>query len=286
MRRVAKWEPDAEALAAYTGRYYSPELETFYTVSLEDEKLILGHRRHGDFVLTPKEKDVFASGEWWIGKVTFGREQDGHVGSMSLSNGRVRNLRFERVAPGREVACRPGPDPSATACISPADRRHSRLPHHTGHRPTKETLNEENLYLDETAFALSLLSLAVVSTVRAEDQPVVYTRVAQWQIARPNWGAYEKDLKKNLMPVMEKLLADGTITEFGADRTTVHSPDGYTHSTWFCARSLSGLEKALDALVESESKLLPKSVGSRTRTSREPSTPTSSCAPSPTTTAR
>ena len=109
-----------------------------------------------------------------------------------------------------------------------------------------------------TAFVGSLLALAVVSTVRAEDQPVVYTRVAQWQIARPNWGAYEKDLKKNLVPVMERLLADGTITEFGADRTTVHSPDGYTHSTWFCARSLAGLEKALDALVESESKLLPE----------------------------
>jgi hypothetical protein len=109
-----------------------------------------------------------------------------------------------------------------------------------------------------TAVALSLLGLAVVSTVRAEDQPVVYTRVAQWQIARPNWGAYEKDLKKNMVPVMEKLLADGVITEFGADRTTVHSPDGYTHSTWFCARSLSGLEKALDALVESESKLIPE----------------------------
>ena len=97
MRRVAKWEPDADALAAYTGRYYSPELETFYTVSLEDKKLIIGHRRHGDSALTPREKDVFASGEWWIGKVTFVRDQDGHIGSMSMSNGRVRNLRFERV---------------------------------------------------------------------------------------------------------------------------------------------------------------------------------------------
>jgi CubicO group peptidase (beta-lactamase class C family) len=97
MRRVAKWEPDAVALAAYTGRYYSPELETFYTVSLEDGKLVFGHRRHGDFVLTPKEKDVFASGEWWIGKVTFVRDPDGGIGSMRLSNGRVRNLRVERV---------------------------------------------------------------------------------------------------------------------------------------------------------------------------------------------
>jgi len=109
-----------------------------------------------------------------------------------------------------------------------------------------------------TALVGSVLGLAVVSTVRAQDQPVVYTRVAQWQIARPNWGAYEKDLKKSLVPVMEKLLADGVIIEFGADRTTVHTPEGYTHSTWFCAKSLAGLEKALDTLVESENKLTPE----------------------------
>lgn len=109
-----------------------------------------------------------------------------------------------------------------------------------------------------TALVGCLVGLAVVSTVRAEDQPVVYTRVAQWQIARPHWSAYEKDLKKNTVPVMEKLLADGVITEFGADRTTVHTPDGYTHSTWFSARSLASLEKALETLIESDNKLTPE----------------------------
>ena len=109
-----------------------------------------------------------------------------------------------------------------------------------------------------TALVASVLAVAVASTVTAQDQPVVYTRVAQWQIARTSWGAYEKDLKKTTVPVMEKLLADGVIVEFGADRNTVHSPDGYTHSTWFSARSLASLEKALDTLVASASKLTPE----------------------------
>jgi hypothetical protein len=108
-----------------------------------------------------------------------------------------------------------------------------------------------------TALVGGVLALAVVPAVRAEE-PVVYTRVAQWQIARPNWSAYEKDLKKNTVPVMEKLLADGVIIEFGADRTSVHTPDGYTHSTWFSAKSQANLEKALATLVESESKLTPE----------------------------
>jgi hypothetical protein len=109
-----------------------------------------------------------------------------------------------------------------------------------------------------TALVGSVLGLALASTVRAEDQPTVYTRVAQWQIARAHWSAYEKDLKKNVAPVMEKLVADGTLLEFGANRTTVHTPDGFTHSTWFAARSVASLEKALDALAESQSKLTPE----------------------------
>jgi hypothetical protein len=108
-----------------------------------------------------------------------------------------------------------------------------------------------------TAVVASLLALAVVSTARAED-PVVYARVAQWQIARPSWGAYEADLKKTRVPVMEKLLADGVITEFGYDRSSVHGPDGYTHSSWFCALSQANLEKALDTIVAADDKLTPE----------------------------
>lgn len=109
-----------------------------------------------------------------------------------------------------------------------------------------------------TALAVSLLGLAEVSTARAQEQPVVYTRIAQWQIARTHWDGYEKDVKKTFVPVMEKLLADGVITEFGADRATLHTPDGYTHSTWFCSTSLANLERALDTLVASGSKLTPE----------------------------
>lgn len=109
-----------------------------------------------------------------------------------------------------------------------------------------------------TALVGSVLGLAVAPTLQAEDPPAVYTAVAQWQIARSNWNAYEKDLKKNTVPVMEKLLADGVILEFGATRTSVHTPEGYSHSTWFVAKSQASLEKALDTLVESQGKLTPE----------------------------
>lgn len=97
MRRIDDWKPNAEELAAYTGRYYSDELETFYSVALDGEELTIHHIRHGDFPLVPKEKGVFSSGEWFIGTVTFESDEGGVSTTLRMSNGPIRNLRFERV---------------------------------------------------------------------------------------------------------------------------------------------------------------------------------------------
>lgn len=53
-------------------------------------------------------------------------------------------------------------------------------------------------------------------------------------------------------------MTDVVILEFGATRTSVHTAEGYTHSTWFVAKSQASLEKALDALVESQGSLTPE----------------------------
>jgi len=109
----------------------------------------------------------------------------------------------------------------------------------------KATLMAGTLFL---AFARPLLS---------QDQPL-YTRIASWNIARVHWADFEKDYKKNEQPVMEKLLADGVITQYGIDAVTVHTADGQTHSTWFSSRTLANLEKTLDALVAANEKLGPE----------------------------
>lgn len=84
------------------------------------------------------------------------------------------------------------------------------------------------------------LFLAFAAPLLSQDQPL-YTRIATWNIARVHWADFEKDLKKNEQPVMEKLLADGLINQYGLDATTVHTADGQTHSTWFSSRSLANL---------------------------------------------
>jgi hypothetical protein len=123
------WEPDAEELRDFTGRYFSEEVEAFFTVTLEmpegetrtgempetgppadaaeesrgsgqeDEgargpRLVLEHRRLDDATLSPGEMDTFSAGSMTL---SFERDRNGDVIGFYMSNGRTRNVRFAKV---------------------------------------------------------------------------------------------------------------------------------------------------------------------------------------------
>lgn len=119
------WEPTPEELRAFAGRYFSEEIETFFTVvyepadgeaELRDRKaagpddtsgdegsdgvasdgarLVLKHRRLDDARLTAGDEDTFAGGGL---TVSFERDRNGKVIGFYLSNGRTRDVRFERM---------------------------------------------------------------------------------------------------------------------------------------------------------------------------------------------
>jgi hypothetical protein len=80
---------------ALAGTYYSPELDTSYTIEVCDDGLVAHHQRHSDITLKPFGPDEFAGSQWFMGVVKFDRK-DGQVEGFRVSGGRVRNLRFER----------------------------------------------------------------------------------------------------------------------------------------------------------------------------------------------
>ena len=90
------WKPDTSELEAYTGWYFSPELETYYTIVLDEDQLIAEHRRHGRIALSPEEQDTFSGSAWFFSDIAFDRDEAGGVAGMHVSSGRVRNLRFEK----------------------------------------------------------------------------------------------------------------------------------------------------------------------------------------------
>ncbi len=90
----AEWEPTADDLADFAGRYFSEEIETFFTLSLEADSLVARQARLDDAKLTPGEEDTFQGGGFsWA----FERDRNDRVIGFYLSNGRTRDVRFERV---------------------------------------------------------------------------------------------------------------------------------------------------------------------------------------------
>ena len=89
-----EWQPTAEDLADFAGRFFSDELETFFTFTAEDGKLGMYQRRLGRRPLTPGEEDNF-SGDGL--SFAFERDRNGQVIGFYVSNGRTRDVRFGRV---------------------------------------------------------------------------------------------------------------------------------------------------------------------------------------------
>ena len=94
-KRLAEWAPEQTDLAEYEGRYFSDELETFYSVELGDDGLLVKHRRLDDIDLTPKVRDSF-SATFPITEVAFDRNEAGDLKGMRVSNIRTRDIWFEK----------------------------------------------------------------------------------------------------------------------------------------------------------------------------------------------
>lgn len=102
-------------------------------------------------------------------------------------------------------------------------------------------------------FILATLAVSLLAPLAAsaqQQEPPSFTYVSEWRIPRAQWDDYVAFNKKNAEPILQKLMADGTIISWGAYATNVHEENGPTHGTWFEAPSIANIEKALMALTK------------------------------------
>jgi hypothetical protein len=83
-----------EEKSAYTGDYYSPELDISYQVGLKGEGLVLRRRKYGSVPLLRTIPDSFAAEGC---DLLFHRDERGDIAGLRLSSGRIRRLLFTRV---------------------------------------------------------------------------------------------------------------------------------------------------------------------------------------------
>ncbi len=88
-------EETTEELEGYVGTYFSPEIETTYSIHLRDGRLQAYHTRHGWIGLGRTAKDKL-EGAWPLNIVEVVRGDESEVLGLMITNGRVRNMWFER----------------------------------------------------------------------------------------------------------------------------------------------------------------------------------------------
>lgn len=88
-------KPNAN-LKDFEGKFYSDELETFYTAKTAGGRLILSHLRHGDIELTETGKDKFSGRIGFPVEIEFIRGGNGAVSGFRVSNFGAKNMRFDK----------------------------------------------------------------------------------------------------------------------------------------------------------------------------------------------
>ena len=102
------------------------------------------------------------------------------------------------------------------------------------------------------AAALLLVALPVVAQ---EEEATIYTYTAHFRVPRVQWPEFTEFVETNVQPVLEEMLANGTIVHWGIDSSIVHAEDGSTHGIWWAATSIAGIERVRGELI----KLAPNS---------------------------
>ncbi len=99
---------------------------------------------------------------------------------------------------------------------------------------------------------------------RAQDQmhKTVYTYVSEWAVPRAMWPEMASQQAAD-HALLDKFLADGTITGYGDFVNLVHQEGQPTHGGWFQSNSISGILRVIAAFVAQPGVTAPVLAASR-----------------------
>jgi CubicO group peptidase (beta-lactamase class C family) len=92
--RVQELHLGEPVLASFTGRFQSPELDTVYRLSLENDTLTVRNRDNPPQKLTPIAKDEFDAGD--LGRLVFESDSSGRVSSFRVFAQDARGIAFRK----------------------------------------------------------------------------------------------------------------------------------------------------------------------------------------------
>jgi CubicO group peptidase (beta-lactamase class C family) len=84
-------------LQAYTGTYYSPEVECRYGIKLKDHKLYLTNAKYDDAKLTVVSNDHLTNDNWWINHLKMLRDGSNKIIGFEVNSGRIMHVKFNKI---------------------------------------------------------------------------------------------------------------------------------------------------------------------------------------------
>jgi CubicO group peptidase (beta-lactamase class C family) len=94
-KRMEPFSPAEEALKEYAGRYYSDELDTRYDLIMKSGALHVQIGHNDETPVMPLKRDFFSAGDF--AKIKFLRDGNGAITGLTVSTGRVKNLKFSKL---------------------------------------------------------------------------------------------------------------------------------------------------------------------------------------------
>jgi CubicO group peptidase (beta-lactamase class C family) len=88
---------NSASLEEFTGRYYSTELNTYYSFFVKENQLVAKHTRLGDFKLKAIKNDYFIGNKGSFLKVVFVRNSSSEVIGFEVSSSRAKNVLFTKI---------------------------------------------------------------------------------------------------------------------------------------------------------------------------------------------
>ena len=88
------WRPSPEELTPFAGTYYSRELATHYSLSVNESRLAVWHRKLGTLTLTPTYPGGFFTSGFYL---AFTEDEDGAIDGFTMSTARAWKVRFDRL---------------------------------------------------------------------------------------------------------------------------------------------------------------------------------------------
>ena len=86
-----------DQLNAYSGRYFSEELEVFYDLRVADEGLEIHHMGMAPISLTHRSGDDFSGSAFFVATISFERDASGGITGFTVDNVRTKGVRFSKV---------------------------------------------------------------------------------------------------------------------------------------------------------------------------------------------